>query len=218
MAALRDGSRGNYFGSLHGESEPLTFEEMKSNAFYIWVYLLNKGWSVNAIAGMLGNLQAESTINPGRWQSDNVGNVSGGYGLVQWTPSTKYTSWCADNGFSDPSEMDANLERILYEVANEIQWIPTSSYDMTFSEFTVSTATARELGKAFLLNYERPADQSEEVQVYREYLAEVWYNVLTGGGGPVVPDEPTGTKNKKKKYNFVLFGERRRKLWTNRNF
>jgi hypothetical protein len=76
-----------------------------------------------------GNMQSESAINPGRWQSDIVmpsDPTYAGYGLVQWTPYTKYTNWIVNQGFSDPSEMDANIFRILYEVANNLQWIATS--------------------------------------------------------------------------------------------
>ena len=74
-----------------------------------------------------GNMQSESAINPGRWQSDIVmpDPTYAGYGLVQWTPYTKYTNWIVNQGFSDPSEMDANIFRILYEVSNNLQWIAT---------------------------------------------------------------------------------------------
>ena len=67
--------------------------EMESNAKEIYTYLSDKGWTLNAISGLLGNMQRESTINPGLWQSLKEGNYSGGYGLVQWTPASKY--WCS---------------------------------------------------------------------------------------------------------------------------
>lgn len=216
MATLRTGSFGTYYGSTWGNSEPLTTQEMSFNAKYIYSYLHNAGWSDNAIAGLLGNLQAESTMNPGRWQSEAVGNVSMGYGLVQWTPSTKYTEWCSNQGLSDPSEMDSNLKRILYELENNIQWIATSSYNFSFKEFSTSTKTVSELAKSFLLNYERPADQSESVQSYRAELAGSWYKVITGlEPTPETPVTPgTSGSKQKQKYNFLLFqANRRRKLW-----
>lgn len=217
MSSLRSGSFGSYYGSLSGESEPLNQEQMKVNATYIYSHLLNEGWTVNAVSALLGNLQAESTINPGRWQSDDVGNTSMGYGLVQWTPSTKYTEWCSEQGLSDPSEMDSNLKRILYELENNIQWIATSNYDMNFKEFSTSSLTVSELAKAFLLNYERPADQSVSVQNYRAELAEAWYSFLEGTDpdSPTIPIIPvTPNSKKKQKYNFLLFqANRRRKEW-----
>lgn len=46
----------------------LTQSEMQKNARYIWQYLGSKGWSLNAVAGMLGNMESESTISPCRYE------------------------------------------------------------------------------------------------------------------------------------------------------
>lgn len=51
--------------------------------------MLRGSWTDEAIAGMCGNLQAESGFNPWRWQSDSV-SYSGGYGLPQFTPASGY--------------------------------------------------------------------------------------------------------------------------------
>lgn len=212
MANLRTGSSGYYYGSLIGESTPLTTEQMSLNANYIKNYLVARGWSENAVAGMLGNMQAESTINPGRWQSESVGNTSMGYGLVQWTPSTKYTDWCNSQGLSDYSEMDSNLARIIYEVENNIQWIATSEYNFSFKTFSQSNLSVSELAKAFLLCYERPADQSESVQEYRSELALKWFDTISSSGS-VVP-----IIKRKSNFNFLLFSiNRRRKQWIKQN-
>jgi len=212
MSNLRSGTYGNYYGSYFNESAPLNAEQMQTNARYIYLGLTIAGWTQESIAAILGNMEAESTINPGRWQTESVGDISLGYGLVQWTPSTKYTGWCEENNRSDPSEMDNALARIIYEVENGLQWIATSAHNMSFSEFTKSTAAPATLAVAFLLNYERPADQSQSVREYRGSLAEKWYTYLTGQD-PTPPDQPGtgGSQTKrKKKYNFVLFGK---KVW-----
>lgn len=39
----------------------LTQGEMESNAKEIYTYLSDKGWTINAISGLLGNMQREST-------------------------------------------------------------------------------------------------------------------------------------------------------------
>ena len=78
----------------------LSKSEMENNALIIKNYLTSKGWTLNAIAGILGNMESESTINPGIWQSLNAGNMSGGFGLGQWTPATNYTDWADDQGIS----------------------------------------------------------------------------------------------------------------------
>ena len=214
MAELREGIYGYYSGSPYTKSESLTKDEMRLNATYIYKSLgIYGGWTMNAICSILGNMQAESTINPGRWQSDKVGSTSNGYGLVQWTPSTKYTGWCSSNGFSDPSEMDANLSRIVYEVENGLQWIPTDSYPLTFEEFTKSHESIEYLAKAFLLCYERPADKSASVQNYRSQLAYAWHTYFETGSLPDLPDTPTVTR-KKRKYNFlILNANKRRRAW-----
>ena len=212
MANLRSGSYGSYYGSFYNESSALSNEEQKTNVTYIFNFLSNKGWTKNAISAIVGNMQAESSINPGRWQSENVGSTTNGYGLVQWTPASTYFNWCTAEGYSDPSEMDNNLNRILYELENNLQWYATSSYNISFKEFTKSTETPSYLAKAFLLNYERPKDQSESVQQYRGALADEWYTFLSGAN-PSEPSNPQ-TNTKRKKYNFTLFtANKRRKTW-----
>ena len=58
----------------------LNMDEMKVNARYISGRLLSQ-LDYNAIAGVLGNMQVESTINPGIWQNLDEGNMSGAMGL-----------------------------------------------------------------------------------------------------------------------------------------
>jgi hypothetical protein len=161
----------------------LTLDEMKINAEYIMGHLLGRGWSKNAISGLLGNLQSESTINPGIWQSlesyehDPYITVQGqGYGLVQWTPFNKYTIWARDNGL-DYRSMDAQLSRINYEVDNNLQWFGGYSDEMTFKEFSQSTETPEYLADVFIKTYEHPADPDQPI---RGTQARYWYETLTG--------------------------------------
>ena len=213
-AILRNGIFGNYYGNAYDTSNSLTQSQMEVNATYIYSYLKHEGWTDNAIAAILGNMQAESSINPGRWQSDRVGGDSSGHGysLCQWTPYTKYTDWCSSEGRSDPSEMDNALARILYEVEQNIQWYGTGNYaGMSFEEFSKSSESVRFLSIGFLLCYERPADQSESVQNYRASLSEAWYEYLTGLS-PTPPSGDGSNKNKKR-FKFILFGKRRRGIY-----
>ncbi|MBO5680578.1 MAG: hypothetical protein J6T08_02575 [Lentisphaeria bacterium] len=217
MSNLRTGTFGDYYGSYYNESAALTQTQMKKNAGYVFSYFTYEGWTPNAIAAMLGNMQVESSINPGRWQSDNVGGGPA-YGIVQWDPWSKYVDWCTEQGFSDPSEMDNNLARIMYELENGGQWYATDSYDLTFREFSTSTESPSYLAAAFVKNYERPADQSESVLANRGSLADAWYTYITGQE-PSDPSDPggssgsgSGSTKKRTKYKFVLFGKRRRIL------
>lgn len=197
---LRNGVFGNYWGNTYDSSNHLSEEQMKVNATYLYNSLSNKGWTLNAIAGVLGNMQTESSINPGRWQSENVGDLDVGYSLVQWTPARKYIDWLA-NG-ADPSEMDNAISRIIYEVENNIQWIATANYNYSFYEFTKSNDTPYNLGMAFLYNYERPADQN---QPWRGTQAETWYEFLSGN----VPVPPTPEK-RKNNFKWVIYSRKLR--------
>lgn len=192
------------------KNDYLTQAEMQNNAIYIYWYLIQRGWTLNAIAGMLGNMQVESTINPGIWQDLDEGNTNVGFGLVQWTPASNYINWCNTQGY-DYTEMDSNLQRILYELSNNLQWIETEQSPMSFSEFTQSTETARQLAYVFMRNYERPGDLK---MLERGENAWYWYNYLLAvaeGGTPVTPG---GNKKKKKGFNFILFNQRRKRTWT----
>lgn len=218
MSNLRSGIFGEYYGSYYNESETLTQSQMEKNALYIYSSLLTKGWTAEAIAGLLGNMQHESALNPGRWQSDNVGNTSGGYSLTQWTPATKYINWCTDQGLSDPSEMDNAISRIVWELENNAQYAATSGYPESFREFSKSTKSPYYLACAFAWNYERSEtvlygteEEKEALRKKRGGSAESWYTFLTGQE-PIPPDPGGGSVTIKKRtgFNFVLFGKRRR--------
>lgn len=161
---------------IYSKNGYLTMAEMTVNAQYILNYLTAKGWTKESVCGMLGNMQTESTINPGIWQSLDEGNLNLGFGLVQWTPATKYIDWCKANNLVY-TEMDSNLKRILYEVEHNIQWINSG---MTFKEFTQSKDTPYNLGLLFLKAYERPKDPNQPI---RGTQAEYWFKTLTGEGG-----------------------------------
>lgn len=60
----RTGQYGTYWGNTYDSSNALTMQQMEINAIYIWAYLQNEGWTLNAVAGILGNMQSESSINP----------------------------------------------------------------------------------------------------------------------------------------------------------
>lgn len=159
----------------------LSLSEMQNNVDLLHYYFKSQGWTDNAIAGMLGNMQSESTINPGIWEGlkePDPGVTKVGYGLVQWTPYTNYSNW-AGSGWEDngPKEM----ERIIYELENGLQWISTTKYQMTFREFSESLLSPSYLAQAWLYNYERPADLNQPIRSTR---ANYWYEYITGQTPP----------------------------------
>lgn len=210
MANLRSGLFGAYYGSFYNESVTLTESEKTVNAWYIYYYFRNKGWSVEAICGLLGNMEHESALNPGRWQSENVGGGPA-YGIVQWDPWTKYVNWCTSNGRNDPSEMDNNLDRIIWELENGEQYYKTSGYPETFKEFSISTKTPYYLACAFAWNYERSYTvlygteaEKEALRQRRGNSANKWYTVITGSEPPVIPT-PTPTPTNRKKMPLWMY-------------
>ena len=186
--------------AVHSGNYYLSTSQMKDNAQYILDYLIAKGWTKNAICGMLGNMQRESTINPGIWQNLDEGNTSLGFGLVQWTPASKYINWCSSNGL-EPSSMDSNLKRILWELENGEQYYSTDSYPESFSEFTKSTKSVTYLASAFLHNYERAGVSAESE---RQNNAQYWYNNLTVSTEPEEPEEPQEPTEEQKNYQKIL--------------
>ena len=83
-------------------TRPLTEEESKKNWLAFWQFFKAKGWTANAVAGILGNSYFESTVNPNRWEGDipfAQPVASRGYGLVQWTPWTNIIDWLKEKGY-----------------------------------------------------------------------------------------------------------------------
>lgn len=153
----------------------LEVEEMKDNAQYIYDKLFALGWTPNAICGVLGNMQSESTMNPGLWESLDEFNMERGFGLVQWTPATNFTEWATANGL-DWYSIDSQIARIKYEYDTHIEFYPTTLYPMTFEEFIHSTDSPNNLALIFLKNYERPLNQDQPI---RGTNANYWWNTLT---------------------------------------
>lgn len=140
-------------------------------ATQIWTYLVIRGWTQESVAAVLGNMQSESGIIADRWESDNVGNMSGGYGLVQWTPATKYIDWAKQNGLVY-QDVISQCKRIEWEVENNVQFAHPS---MSFRAFTQSTQTPEVLADIFIRYYERPLNPNQPA---RQTQARYWYNKL----------------------------------------
>lgn len=67
----------------------ITSEEGKSNLFEMKKYFSDKGYTIESMCGMFGNINGESGLNPWRWNSDTV-NLDGSYGLFQFHKAYLY--------------------------------------------------------------------------------------------------------------------------------
>src|SRR5690625_5238363 len=111
-----------------------------------YLYTDGKDWSKESLSAMIGNMRHESSVNPNMYEYGYDWSQDRGFGLVQWTPRSKYWNWALQNGFSE-SELrngDAQLARLDYEVDNNIQYIAnghqrryggSEKYNFSFADF-----------------------------------------------------------------------------------
>ena len=173
-----------------GVSAYLTQSEMENNATEFYGYFNSKGFTIESVAGMLGNLQQESNINPGMKQT---ASASSGWGLIQWTPSSNLTDYASAHG-SDWATGEIQTQLMWDEIINGYggQWLPKPSlgYGYTGAEFSQLSDVA-EACKAYLYERERAG---VEALTKRLTYANNWYEYLTG---VTPPTPPTPTKRKR---------------------
>jgi hypothetical protein len=90
----------------------------------IWNYLIGLGLSPVQVAGIMGNLEQESSFDPQRVQgggdsTDPSAAGSGGYGLAQWSPGSKIIPDLQQAKIGgSPSALATQLQLIAYEMKN----------------------------------------------------------------------------------------------------
>lgn len=189
---------------ISNKASSMTQNEMEANATEIYNQLTGYGWTLNAICGVLGNMEIESYLNPAQWQIGyDIGQPEAGYGLVQFTPSTKFTNWAEDNSHSIT---DGFWQ--IYGIDKQpwgTEYIPTEKYPLSYAEYKSSEESIEYLTEAFLLNYERP--YSTQGLAQRIERGRWWYEYLTGVTPPEPPTPPTPSKGKHKMplYMYPVF-------------
>ena len=187
----------------------LTESQSLQNAQMVVNFLSGKDWSKEAIAALIGNMRHESSINPNMYEYGYSWGDDRGFGLVQWTPRSKFWDWGISQGYTETQlrSGDSQLARIDYEVDNNIQYIANghsarygyeSKYDFSFADFRQNTEglTVNQLTEAFMWNYEGPAYSAGTGSLgERQAFANRAFNELdwsgTGnGGGGEEPEEP----------------------------
>ena len=151
----------------------ITTTQQENNVNIIATYFRGQGWTDNAIAAMLGNMQVESFLNPAQFEMGYNYAANRGFGLVQWTPRTKFSSWA---GTDWETNYNKQLQRISYELANGLQW-STVPINMSFYDFTRSTLSVDYLTEVFLRDYENPQDWAASLAIRQTY-ANNWYTYL----------------------------------------
>lgn len=198
----------------------------------IWNYFINKIGNPYGVAGLMGNLFAESglypnnlqnsfnnslgmtdeeytrSVNSGAYTANQFINDEAGYGIAQWTYYTRKEGmyeYFQSGTYTGIDDIYLQMDFLWYE----LNW-SFSSVLQTLK----NAKSIREASDSVLHDFEDPADQSTSVEVKREEYSIGYYEDFVGdynGGG----DEPSvTTKTKRKHYNFTLFNHRRRKQWT----
>lgn len=67
----------------------LSSTEAQNNMDMIYSSFSPQGYTIEAVAAIIGNMNNESAMNPWRWQDDTV-NYAAGYGLIQFTAARDY--------------------------------------------------------------------------------------------------------------------------------
>jgi len=169
----------------------LTETQSLNNAQLVVNHFAGTDWSRESLSAMIGNMRHESTVNPNMYELGYAWGDNRGFGLVQWTPRSKYWDWAVRQGL-EPRSGESQLARIDYEVENNIQWIAKATVfnGLTFAEFRSNSRglTIAELTEAFMWGYERPnATAGRNSLPSRIAFAERVNNELdwsgTGGGG-----------------------------------
>jgi len=190
------------YAKVAAGSDNLTNAQQTANAEYICSYLLNKGWELEAICGLLGNILHESHFNPGVWFTLN--EPLSAYGIVQFRPATDFFRHYGFNNsteavrhfnnmaLSDPQKlMDMQLEFMIYSCqpttpSNQRRWQPDMAvstyhapYKMTFSEYISSTKSAGELAVIFASHFERSGASLSQMQSNRGGPANDWFTYFS---------------------------------------
>ena len=160
----------------------LSESESLNNARMVHNQMKLSGWSDKSIAALCGNMRHESSINPDMYEYGYDWSEDRGYGLVQWTPRSKYWDWATNLGL-DQRLGTSQVARILYEGAQNIQWISVAPYNMTFHQFKTNSNnwSVDYLTEAFCWSYERPLQSAGEASMPdRKAFANLAYQSFAG--------------------------------------
>lgn len=160
-----------------------------NNEKIIWDYLKTKGLNDYGTAGLMGNLYAESALNPQNLQNNyekklgysdstytaavdnnsytNFIKDSAGYGLAQWTYWSRKQNLYnyAKSMKKSIGDLNMQLDFLMIELAN---------YKLI--DGLKNAKSVLEASNLILLNFEKPADQSDAVQKKRASYGQIYYD------------------------------------------
>lgn len=188
-------------------------DKQKNNAACIYSYFYFKGWSLQSIAALCGNIMEESRFNPALLEQHVPYPDEGkGTGLVQWTPVDRYsglnplhevfnalrydwTDYANGNYQCDAIEAEFEQSTGIKDRGIDPQWyesLAPAQYRMSWNDFIKSTQDPGFLALVWQACYERPAS----VHMERAEYARKWFDILK----TIDPKQPgTNTRDPAKK-------------------
>ena len=173
------------------------------NAKTIWDFLIGKGLNAYAVAGIMGNLKAESGLNPQNLQNTyekklgytdatyttavdngsytNFVKDSAGYGLAQWT------YWSRKQNLLKYAQSKG---KSIGDLAMQLEFLWKELQGYTGVMNTLKSATSvKQASDAVLTGYEKPANQGESVKTQRAGYGQAYYEkyAQNGSTGVTVP-------------------------------
>ena len=175
-------------------------------------FFAEKGFTAAGIFGILGNIKDESGGNPRNLQNSyekklgytddsytaavdsgaykNFVRDAAGYGLAQWTYSTR-----KENLLKYARQCGASIGD--FEMQLEFMYQELQGYKTLFA-ILKTTASIREASDAFMTQYEKPADQSESAKKRRASYGEEICAMLTGVENPAITEGITEAQVRQK--------------------
>ena len=162
----------------------------------IWDFLKKEGFSDFGVAGLMGNLDAESALRPNNLQdtysrslglSDaeytakvdngtytNFVRDSAGYGLAQWTYWSRKENLLnyAKSKKKSIGDLEMQLEFLIQELK--------TSYKNSVYNILVNATTVQQASDVVLMNFERPANAAAQ-KSKRAAMGQVYYDKYAKG-------------------------------------
>ncbi len=157
----------------------------------IWDFFIKKGLNAYAVAGIMGNLYAESALKSTNLQNTyekklglsdsayttavdngsytNFVKDSAGYGLAQWT------YWSRKQALLEYAK---KVKKSIGELSMQLEFMWSELQGYTAVMKTLRAATSIQVASdAMLTGYERPANQSDAVKVKRAGYGKKYYDL-----------------------------------------
>ena len=161
----------------------LTEDERHHNGIRLAQGLYNFGWTEEAIAGILGNVEPESGLStatmegnpfpdyiPSNQEILDLTSYYGGIGWVQWTPGrTELVQWAEDTHLVW-YDGNTQIKRFKYEYDNNLEW----PYWQWYAHVT---SPPEDCAEFFCRRYCRPANPDATVG-YRRAAGLRWYDEI----------------------------------------